>query len=89
MYIPPNPATLPNPSVAVRKFVSADGGMTWLTADKPPGPLIVRGAKARVRYVVTNTGNTPLTDIIVRDSRLGIVGTLGSLAAGARYEFMK
>jgi uncharacterized repeat protein (TIGR01451 family) len=33
-------------------------------------------------YVVTNTGDTPLFNIVVDDDVLGLIGTLGELAAG-------
>lgn len=50
-------------------------------ADTPTGPMIVVGAPVLWEYIVTNTGNVPLTDVVVEDDILGIIGTI-SLAAG-------
>ncbi|HEX9694839.1 MAG TPA: hypothetical protein VGB64_00830 [Actinomycetota bacterium] len=35
-------------------------------------------------YVVTNTGDTTLFDVLVTDDKLGTIGTVASLAAGAK-----
>lgn len=40
-------------------------------ADDPPGPFISVGQPVTWSYAVTNTGNTPLTDLLVIDSKLG------------------
>ncbi|HRX59665.1 MAG TPA: VWA domain-containing protein [Candidatus Competibacter sp.] len=42
-------------------------------ADDPPGPFIAVGQPITWSYKVTNTGNTPLTDLLVVDSELGAV----------------
>ncbi|HUF58036.1 MAG TPA: hypothetical protein VMR89_00880 [Actinomycetota bacterium] len=46
----------------------------------PAGTLIV------YTYVVTNTGDTPLSDVSVIDDKLGDVGMVATLAAGATAE---
>ncbi len=46
----------------------------------PTGTLIV------YTYVVTNTGDTPLSDVSVTDDKLGNVGVIATLAAGATHE---
>ena len=40
-------------------------------ADDPPGPFISVGQPVTWSYAVTNTGNTPLTNLLVIDSKLG------------------
>ncbi|MCD6136616.1 DUF11 domain-containing protein, partial [Candidatus Bipolaricaulota bacterium] len=51
-------------------------------ADTAPGPSLTVGSPITWSYVVTNTGNVTLTDIVVTDSVLGAVGTIASLAPG-------
>ena len=38
-------------------------------ADEPPGPYVLVGSTVNWTYVVTNTGNSPLTGIVVTDNR--------------------
>ena len=38
-----------------------------LDADTPPGPLVAVGEKVQWTYLVTNTGNVPLEDVVVID----------------------
>lgn len=40
-------------------------------ADVGPGPLVLSGSTVTFTYVVTNTGNVPLHDVIVSDDQLG------------------
>ncbi|MGN8552124.1 UNVERIFIED_CONTAM: hypothetical protein OHV15_06035 [Microbacterium sp. SLM126] len=64
-------------------------------ADEPTGPLVTVGGEVRWTYVVTNTGNTPLTDVAVVDDMVaaddidcdGTGGNMiaGPLAAGASF----
>ena len=76
------------PSIDIEKYVSVDGGVTWHGADSPPGPYLPPGASPQFKFVVTNTGNAPLTDISVTDTFFGPVGTLESLAPGDSYEWV-
>lgn len=62
-------------------------GLTWLEADYPPGPLLPQGILPQFKFTVTNTGEVPLTDIIVTDNVLGQIGHLTTLAPGASYDF--
>jgi uncharacterized repeat protein (TIGR01451 family) len=58
-----------HPDISLDKTASPTSG--------PAGTLIV------YTYVVTNTGDTALFDIVVTDDKLGTIGHIGSLAAGA------
>ena len=40
-------------------------------ADRVPGPIVSAGAPVTWHYVITNTGNTSLTDVALDDDRLG------------------
>ena len=42
-------------------------------ADAPRGPLIIIGSPVTWTYVVTNTGNVPLSNVVVTDDRLGVI----------------
>lgn len=51
-------------------------------ADTPTGPEILVGDPVVWTYVVTNTGNVPLSFVIVGDNILGIICTIPTLAPG-------
>ncbi len=72
----------PAPAISIAKYVSVDDGATWLTANTPPGPLLPDGMTAMFKYVVTNTGNTPLVNVTVTDSVIGEIATGITLAVG-------
>jgi hypothetical protein len=76
-----------NPGIDLQKYVSVDGGLTWQDADDPPGPVLFSGIVPRFSFVVTNTGNTPLYDVIVTDSVFGVVGADPLLAPGDSFEW--
>ncbi len=63
----------PRPAIDLEKDVSVDGQQTWHDADTPPGPQAALGGSAYFRFVVTNTGNVPLTQVVISDN----VYTLG------------
>jgi uncharacterized repeat protein (TIGR01451 family) len=67
--------TVWNPAISVVK-----------SSDAPDG-LVARGTLVTYTYVVTNTGDVPLFDIVVTDDKLGVVGTLETLAVGASATF--
>ncbi len=76
-------AETPKPSVSIVKYVSVDDGVTWIHATTSPGPLLPKGMTARFKYVVTNTGNEPLTNINVTDSVIGDIASVAELPVGA------
>jgi len=54
--------------IDIIKETSADG-ITWYDANDPPGPYIHVGDTVYWHYIVQNTGNVPLSNIIVTDDR--------------------
>ena len=81
----------PEPAITIKKQVSVDSGETWADADTAPGPLLVYPDIPWFRFIVTNTGNVTLTDIVVEDDVIDLAPddtgtgkwTIGSLAPGA------
>jgi len=57
----------PGPDISILKLTNGED------ADKAPGPSIPVGGTVTWEYLVTNTGNVELTDIVVEDDREGIV----------------
>jgi uncharacterized repeat protein (TIGR01451 family) len=53
------------PAIHIVKFVNGDD------ADTPPGPPVPVGSTLTFTYVVTNTGNSPLANVVVSDDKLG------------------
>ncbi|MCE5324525.1 hypothetical protein LLG46_14595 [bacterium] len=58
-------------NIGLVKYVSVDGGTTWIDANTPPGPSVLIGNTVDYRYDVTNTGNVTLTDLTLIDDKLG------------------
>jgi len=71
------------PSIEIEKSTNGQD------ADSAPGPSLTVGDPITWTYVVTNTGNVTLTNIVVTDSVLGAVGTITSLASGASQTLTK
>ncbi|MEO6360884.1 MAG: hypothetical protein ABIO43_09970 [Sphingomicrobium sp.] len=68
-------AVCQDPLVDIIKYVSLDGGTTWHDANDPTGPEVnVLGGDAMFKLVVTNTGNTTLTNVVVQDSDFDLNG---------------
>ena len=65
-----------SPSIDIEKHTNGEN------ADNPTGPSIVVGAPVLWEYIVTNTGDVDLTNVVVTDDILGPIGTIPSLAAG-------
>ncbi len=79
---------VPNPTIIITKYVSADNGATWVDASIPPGPIVYFGTSPKFRFVVTNIGNVSLTDVTVTDNVYGLVGTLPNIDPGDSYEWV-
>lgn len=61
-----------------------------ITIDKTANPVSGNpGDTVVYTYVVTNTGDTTLFNVTVTDDKLGAVGTIASLAAGAKATLTK
>lgn len=60
------------PSIQIIKYVSVDNGHTWIDANVSPGPNLPIGVTPQFKFVITNTGNVPLTNITVNDNTLEI-----------------
>ena len=55
------------PAINIVKFVNGQD------ADLPPGPHVAVGSTLTFTYVVTNTGNVPLANVVVTDDKLGAI----------------
>lgn len=86
--IPEVPVT-PIPSILIQKYVSINGGATWIDADTPPGPLLPpQTTPLLIRFVVLNNGQVTLSNIVVTDSVYGLIGAIPSLPPGAQFEWI-
>ncbi len=63
--------------------VSLEKATDGIDADVSPGPELVVGEEVTFTYVVTNTGNVALADIVITDDVEGEVCSVESLAVGA------
>ena len=60
-----------------------------ITIDKTAAPLAVRvGDSVTFTYVVKNTGDTPLSSLVVTDDKLGLIQT-GAIGVGESQSFTK
>jgi hypothetical protein len=72
------PDFTPTPDIDVEKYVSVDGGATWVDADSVTGPyLLIDRTDPQFKFVVQNTGNVDLTGVTLTDSDFNIDTTNG------------
>ncbi len=78
------------PAISVKKYVSVDKGKTWLDAMSITGPSVLVDNEVRFKFVVTNTGNVPLTDITLTDSVYSLSGATipATLQPGKSFEYI-
>jgi hypothetical protein len=60
---PPEPLFVARPGIDLEKLTAG------MDADLPPGPVLEIGGSVTWQYVVTNTGNVRLSDVVVSDNR--------------------
>jgi hypothetical protein len=75
-------------NIDVEKYVSVDGGTTWLDADNPTGPYPMVDSTVQFKFVVTNNSPVTLSSISLTDSDFSLAGCTipTTLAAGASFE---
>ena len=75
------------PTIDIEKLVSVDGGTTFEDADSATGPYALVGSEVQFKFVVTNSGDTALSDVSVTDPAFTLPAacSVSSLAAGASY----
>jgi uncharacterized repeat protein (TIGR01451 family) len=61
--------TLDAPAIHIVKFVNGQD------ADSPTGPHVVVGSTLTFTYVVTNTGDVPLANVVLTDDKLGPIAS--------------
>ncbi|MFC2063043.1 SdrD B-like domain-containing protein, partial [Chloroflexota bacterium] len=71
-----------SPLVEPTAAIDIEKSTNGVDADITPGPGIVVGWTVNWEYVVTNTGNVPLTDVTVSDDIIGSISTIGVLLVG-------
>jgi len=87
-YLQPTVPVTPNPEITLKKFVSVDLGNNWLDAETAAsGPVTITGSEVLFRFVITNSGNVPLTELTLSDSVYDLSAVIlpAELAAGATY----
>ena len=69
---------LAQPSIDIEKYTNGED------ADAATGPVVAVGSTVTWTYVVTNTGNVPLSSIVVTDDKIGTISCpAASLEPGA------
>ncbi len=64
----------PRPAIDIEKYTNGED------ADHAPGPRIPAGSMVTWTYIVKNTGNVPLKELVVNDDKLGLIYTGASTA---------
>ncbi len=57
------------PAIDIEKYVMSDGA-TWADVDSAPGPQVLVGNAVSFRFVITNVGTVPLTNLNLTDDTL-------------------
>lgn len=73
------------PSIDVEKYVSVDGGTTWLDADTQedqPVSLFQDGIDPQFQFIVTNDGDVDLTNVTLSDDVFNLDGLDGDTMLG-------
>ena len=73
----------PTPGLDIEKLVNG------VDADEAPGPFVPVGSLVTFTYIVTNTGNVTLSNIMVADNVLGTICTIATLAPGKSFPCTK
>lgn len=79
-------ASDPSHYLSARPAVQIEKATNGVDADTGPGPWIRTGDQVTWTYVVTNTGNTPLTQVRITDDRNVVIDCGGGSAVIARLD---
>lgn len=76
------------PNIELKKYASVDNQTTWQDANSPPGPTAVPKEDVYFKLVVTNTGNTKLTNINLSDTDFDVssISVVDPLTPGTSFE---
>ncbi|NJM40158.1 MAG: hypothetical protein HC853_05035, partial [Anaerolineae bacterium] len=58
---------LPGPAIVLKKYTNG------FDADVPTGPGLLIGSAVTWTFIITNTGNVPLQDVVLTDNRIGAI----------------
>ena len=72
----------PSHYFGVEPMIQIEKTTNNIDADTAPGPMVAVGSTVTWRYIVTNSGNDDLTNVVVTDDQIGIIGTLISQTNG-------
>jgi len=70
------PRFVANPLIDIEKLVNG------VDADEAYGPKVLVGSTVTWEYIVTNSGNVDLTNVVVTDNKIGQICTAATLAVG-------
>lgn len=76
----------------IEKFVSIDGGVTWIDADSVTGPYLNSGTNPQFKFEITNSSSATITNISLSDSDFDLNGAatgstvaIASIAPSDKY----
>jgi uncharacterized repeat protein (TIGR01451 family) len=75
-------STIIQPGIDIEKYVSVDGGTTWLDADNATGPSAAVPGDVKFKVTVCNNGTANLTNIVVGDTDFTFTDIATSLNVG-------